>query len=158
MVEEPTKTLRGALALLRGASCQVLTRTIANPAIRSQLDRMVDFAAARLRVNATNKNKRILIERRGFGRMNSPGAGRAMKQCFHPRAQILRPAASRGAAPTDCATAAAVPRIIPTMTRAGRQMLLRMACSLRKRTREGPGRSLQIMLHCTRRMPIRFRA
>jgi len=74
--------LRGALALLRGASCQVLTRTIANPAIRSQLDRMVDFAAARPRVNATNKNKRILIEPRRFGRMNSSGAGRAMKQCF----------------------------------------------------------------------------
>jgi hypothetical protein len=37
MVEEPTKTLRGALAFFRGASCQILTRTIANPAIRSRL-------------------------------------------------------------------------------------------------------------------------
>jgi hypothetical protein len=47
MVEEPTKTLRGALAFFRGASCQILTRTIANPAIRSALDRMMDFATAR---------------------------------------------------------------------------------------------------------------
>jgi hypothetical protein len=44
MVEEPTKTLRGALAFFRGASCQILTRTIANPAIRSAFDRMMDFA------------------------------------------------------------------------------------------------------------------
>jgi hypothetical protein len=47
MVEEPTKTLRGALAFFRGASCQIPTRTIANPATRSVFDRMIDFAMAR---------------------------------------------------------------------------------------------------------------
>jgi hypothetical protein len=43
---------------------------------------MMHFATARFEVNATNKNKRILIGRRRFGRMNSPGTGRARKQCF----------------------------------------------------------------------------
>jgi hypothetical protein len=40
MVEEPTKTLRGALAFLRGASCSIKT---GDPI---KQDRMIDFATA----------------------------------------------------------------------------------------------------------------
>jgi hypothetical protein len=40
---------------------------------------MSDFATLRLRVNATNKNKRVRIERRCFERMKSPPRGRAGK-------------------------------------------------------------------------------
>jgi hypothetical protein len=40
MVEEPTKTLRGALAFFRGASCSIKTR---DPI---KQDRMIDFATA----------------------------------------------------------------------------------------------------------------
>jgi hypothetical protein len=41
MVEVPTKTIRGALAFFRGASCSIKTR---DPI---QQDRMIDFATAR---------------------------------------------------------------------------------------------------------------
>jgi hypothetical protein len=41
MVEEPTKTLRGALAFFRGASCSIKTR---DPI---KQDWMIDFATAR---------------------------------------------------------------------------------------------------------------
>jgi hypothetical protein len=41
MVEEPTKTLRGALAFFRGASCSIKSR---DPI---KQDRMIDFATAR---------------------------------------------------------------------------------------------------------------
>jgi hypothetical protein len=40
MVEEPTKTIRGALAFFRGASCSIKTR---DPI---KQDRMIDFATA----------------------------------------------------------------------------------------------------------------
>jgi hypothetical protein len=60
MVEEPTKTLRGALAFFRGASCSIKTR---DPI---KQDRTIDFAIARRIVNATNKNKRFSFERRRF--------------------------------------------------------------------------------------------
>jgi hypothetical protein len=43
---------------------------------------MIDFTTARRSVNATNKNKRFLVERHGFWRMNSPPTGRALKQIF----------------------------------------------------------------------------
>jgi hypothetical protein len=76
MVEEPTKTLRGALAFFRGASCSIKSR---DPI---KQDRMIDFAIARRIVNAANKNKRVLFERRCFGRMKSLRAGRARKECF----------------------------------------------------------------------------
>jgi hypothetical protein len=56
MVEEPTKTLRGALAFFRGASCSIKSR---DPI---KQDRMMDFAMPRRIVNAANKNKRILVE------------------------------------------------------------------------------------------------
>jgi hypothetical protein len=73
MVEEPTKTFRGALAFFRGASCSIKTR---DPI---KQDRMIDFATGRRIVNAANKNKRVLVERRCFGRMKSLRAGRARK-------------------------------------------------------------------------------
>jgi hypothetical protein len=76
MVEEPTKTLRGALAFFRGASCSIKSR---DPI---KQDRMIDFATARRIVNAANKNKRILVEWGCFGRMKSLAAGRARKECF----------------------------------------------------------------------------
>src|ERR1700686_1921812 len=56
MVEGPTKTLRGALAFFRGASCSIKSR---DPI---KQDRMMDFAMPRRIVNAANKNKRILVE------------------------------------------------------------------------------------------------
>jgi hypothetical protein len=40
MVEEPTKTIRGALAFFRGASCSIKSR---DPI---KQDRMIDFATA----------------------------------------------------------------------------------------------------------------
>jgi hypothetical protein len=49
MVEEPTKTLRGALAFFRGASCSIKTR---DPI---KQDRMIYFATARRIVNAAKK-------------------------------------------------------------------------------------------------------
>jgi hypothetical protein len=64
MVEEPTKALRGALAFFRGASCSIKTR---DPI---KQDWMIDFATARRIVNAATKNKRILVERISFRRMN----------------------------------------------------------------------------------------
>jgi hypothetical protein len=56
MVEEPTKTLRGALAFFRGASCSIKSR---DPI---KHDRMMDFAMRRRIVNAANKNKRVSFE------------------------------------------------------------------------------------------------
>jgi hypothetical protein len=76
MVEEPTKTLRGALAFFRGASCSIKTR---DPI---KQDRTIDFAMARRIVNATNKNKRFSFERRRLWRMNSPHAAHVGKECF----------------------------------------------------------------------------
>ena len=76
MVREPTKTLRGALAFFRGASCSIKTR---DPL---KQDRMIDFAIARRIVNAANKNKRFSFERRRLWRMNSPRAARVRKECF----------------------------------------------------------------------------
>jgi hypothetical protein len=76
MVEEPTKTIRGALAFFRGASCSIKTR---DPI---KQDRMIDFATARLIVNAANKNKRISFERRRLKRMNSPHAAHVRKEFF----------------------------------------------------------------------------
>jgi hypothetical protein len=83
MVEEPTKTLRGALAFFRGASCSIKTR---DPI---KHDRTIDFATARSIVNAAIKNKRILIGRRCFGRMNSLRVGRAGKECFSSSLSLL---------------------------------------------------------------------
>jgi hypothetical protein len=60
MVEEPTKTLRGALAFFRGASCSIKTR---DPI---KQDWTIDFAIARRIVNAANKNKRFSFERGRF--------------------------------------------------------------------------------------------
>src|ERR1700683_3073041 len=76
MVEDPTKTLRGALAFFRGASCSIKSR---DPI---KQDRMIDFATARRIVNAATKNKRILVARRCFERMKSLAVGRARKECF----------------------------------------------------------------------------
>src|ERR1700685_4633733 len=73
MVEEPTKTIRGALAFFRGASCSIKTR---DPI---KQDRMFDFATARRIVNAANKNKRVSFERRRLKRMNSPHAAHVRK-------------------------------------------------------------------------------
>jgi hypothetical protein len=47
MVEEPTKTLRGALAFFRGASCQFLVIKICKTRDPIKHDRMIDFATAR---------------------------------------------------------------------------------------------------------------
>jgi hypothetical protein len=58
--------LRGALAFFRGASYSVKSR---DPIQKT--DRMVDFAMAWRGVNATNKNKTVLIEREAFGRIIS---------------------------------------------------------------------------------------
>jgi hypothetical protein len=43
---------------------------------------MIDFATPLRIVNAANKNKRVLFERRCFGRMKSPEAGCVRKECF----------------------------------------------------------------------------
>jgi hypothetical protein len=45
-------------------------------------DRTIDLTIARRKVNATNKNKRVLSERRSIGRRKSPPDGRAGKECF----------------------------------------------------------------------------
>jgi hypothetical protein len=82
MVEESTKTFRGALAFFRGASYRSLLMRFANPAIRSNLNRMIDLITTWRKVNATNKNKRVLFEWRGFGRRISPVATGAEKECF----------------------------------------------------------------------------
>ena len=76
MVEEPTKTLRGALAFFRGASCSFKSR---DP-IKSE-DRIIDFTMGRRKVNETNKNKRVLFDRGGFQRMNSPPVDFQVKEC-----------------------------------------------------------------------------
>jgi hypothetical protein len=76
MVEEPTKTLRGALAFFRGASCSIKTR---DPI---KQDRMIDFATPPRIVNAANKNKRVLFERRRLKRMNSLLAGQSEERTF----------------------------------------------------------------------------
>jgi hypothetical protein len=76
MVEEPTKTLRGALAFFRGASCSIKTR---DPI---KQDRMIDFATPRRIVNAANKNKRILVEGISFRRINSLHAGQGEERMF----------------------------------------------------------------------------
>jgi len=86
MVEEPTKTIRGALAFFRGASCSIKTR---DPI---KQDRMIDFAIARRIVNAANKNKRILVEWRCFERTKSLAVGRARKECFSWSLPLLGPA------------------------------------------------------------------
>jgi hypothetical protein len=85
MVEEPTKTIRGALAFFRGASCSIKTR---DPI---KQDWMIDFATARRIVNAANKNKRILVEWRCFGRMKSLAAGRARKERFSSLLPLFGP-------------------------------------------------------------------
>jgi hypothetical protein len=46
---------------------------------------MIDFATPLRIVNAANKNKRVLFERRCFGRMKSPRAGRARKNVLARR-------------------------------------------------------------------------
>jgi hypothetical protein len=51
---------------------------------------MIDFAMARLEVNATNKNKRVLVGRRDFGRRNMPWLRAATKQCFGPLQAAIR--------------------------------------------------------------------
>jgi len=85
MVEEPTTMLRGALAFYRGASCSVKSR---DP-IEFRSNGLIPPRCGR-RVNATNKNKRVLAERRGFWRMNSPQAPFATKQCFASPRSIWR--------------------------------------------------------------------
>jgi hypothetical protein len=89
MVEEPTKTIRGALAFFRGASCQFLVVKICKTRDPIKQDRIVDFATARRIVNAANKNKRILVEWRCFGRMKSPAVGRARKECFSSSLRVF---------------------------------------------------------------------
>jgi hypothetical protein len=51
MVEEPTKTLRGALAFFRGASCSIKSR---DPIDFFVNDRIVYFATPSRIVNAAN--------------------------------------------------------------------------------------------------------
>jgi hypothetical protein len=90
MVEEPTKTLRGALAFFRGASCSIKSR---DPI---KHDRMMDFAMRRRIVNAANKNKRILVEWRCFERMKSLAVARARKECFSSSLRLFGPDADAG--------------------------------------------------------------
>jgi hypothetical protein len=45
-------------------------------------DRTIDLAIARYKVNAANKNKRVLFDRRSFERMNWLRAARTGKECF----------------------------------------------------------------------------
>jgi len=47
MVEEPTKTLRGALAFFRGASCQFLVVKVCKTRDPIKQDRMIGFATTR---------------------------------------------------------------------------------------------------------------
>jgi hypothetical protein len=82
MAEEPTKTLRGALAFFRGASCQFLVIKICKTRDPIKQDRMMDFATPRRIVNAANKNKRVLVERISFWRMNSLHAGQGEERTF----------------------------------------------------------------------------
>jgi hypothetical protein len=81
MVEEPMKTLHVQRSWRFSVfSRRKLLHQIPRP--DRLFDRMIDFAIARRIVNAANKNKRILVGRRCFERMNSSRAPRARKERF----------------------------------------------------------------------------
>ena len=80
MVEEPTKTIRGALAFFRGASCSIKTR---DP-IKQLFDGIIDFATPGAKSMQPTKIREFPVERRRLEQIISPPGGGCGKKCFVP--------------------------------------------------------------------------